>query len=350
MKPKHIALTGGVVVILGSFLPWVTLSSLFESVNITGVEHGLDGPLTIAVGLVAVVAAAIAKEIPGHNGSIPAAICGMLGVGIVLANYLGILNLLTIFRAQGIQVSVGIGLFLIPIGAIVATVGGYKHNVGELVEPLTPPAPLTSWIDVWKSALTRPVVATFEAIARNPNATSNRAYRWIFVAYVIGAVVQVVAVQLLVRTVPTGGLPSGAILGATSVCVAIFIPFLAVLGFAIGAAITNWLARRLGGTGTYSQLIYAYAAYGAPLALITFVLGAVPISFLNSLNLGLGIYGAVLQVVALKAVHQIGWGRAIASAFGILLLFVGVACGVVVILAILGPSIGNIFSNIVSNI
>lgn len=72
----------------------------------------------------------------------------------------------------------------------------------------------------------------------------------------------------------------------------------------------------------------------------------------NCLAFPLGIYGLVLNAIAVKAVHQFSWGRALAASFA--LLAVALLCllpvFVIVVLAILGPAIGNIFSNIVNEI
>ena len=319
MRPKYVALLGSILLILGSFLPWATWSNMPDPGARISFEQSPDRPLTLVIGIIAVIGALAAKEIPGRNGSLLAAICGVWVIGIALEHYLSLLSAIGGF--------VGIGLLLSLAGATVATVGGYQHNPGEVTERSTPSVSLGSWIDVWIKAATRPVVATFEAIAKDLNRTSTRAYGWVFVASVIGIVVQVVAVQLAASSLLPGTLLMCGLLP--------LVPFFLVLGLAIGGGITHGLARRLGGSGTYSQLIYAYAAYSAPLVLIGTVLGALPAPLLVSLYFGLIIYGLVLEVVALKAVHQIGWARAIAAGSGFLVLILGVAF--VVLLIVLSP-------------
>jgi hypothetical protein len=59
----------------------------------------------------------------------------------------------------------------------------------------------------------------------------------------------------------------------------------------------------------------------------------------------------LLTIVATKAVYQIGYGQALMASLvvpigGVIL----VACGTIVLLALLGPAIGNIFSEIVITI
>ena len=109
------------------------------------------------------------------------------------------------------------------------------------------------------------------------------------------------------------------------------------------------VAGALGGTGSYSKLAFAFAAYLAPLSVISSVLGLIP--YVNCLAFPLGIYGIVLNVTAVKAVNQLSWGKAIAASVVILAgVVIGVACLTIVILALLGPAIGNVFSNIIQEI
>jgi len=183
-------------------------------------------------------------------------------------------------------------------------------------------------------------VAAYEELARDPNATTNRAYLWIIVSLLIGAVIQGLVFLLIPDTAMAG-------LGLTTLfCVAVVG---GVIGFFIWSIITQGIARVLEGTGTYAQLVYALAAYTAPLYIINSVLAYIPL--LNCLSIVTGIYAIVLNVIAVKAVHQFSWGRAIAASFILWLgLFALAACLVIVVLAILGPAIGNIFSNIVNEI
>ncbi len=72
---------------------------------------------------------------------------------------------------------------------------------------------------------------------------------------------------------------------------------------------------------------------------------------MNYLGFIVGIYGLVLNIMAVKAVHQLDWGRAIASSA---VIWVGLLCCVsvviIAVLTLLGPSIGNVFSNIIENL
>lgn len=341
MKPKFIALIGGVLIVIGSFLPWVKLSNAFESVSLNGIGSQLElgGILTLLVGGAIIVAALVAKEKPGRNGSLPAAILGILGIGIVSYYLLDIVSAISTFRTQGIQVSIEVGLVAIPIGAMLAVVGGYRHNPGEAEAPANPIGPLTTWREAWKQVCIRPVVSTFENLVHGPAVTTSRAFKWVLVTGLIGALLQAVFAAAF-----------GSALPAATLIVLVLVPLGAVISLWFSAHISDWMARKLGGTGTYTELAYGWAASIAPLALMTSVLGSIPNAYALALNAGVGMYGVALRITAIKAVYQFSWGRAITSIILIPVIVVVVAVAVIVILALMGPAIGNVFSNIYTNV
>ena len=60
-------------------------------------------------------------------------------------------------------------------------------------------------------------------------------------------------------------------------------------------------------------MIYAYASFTAPLSLISAAMGLIPV--IGCAGLFLGLYQLVLNVIAVKAVHQVDTGRAILAVF-----------------------------------
>jgi len=64
----------------------------------------------------------------------------------------------------------------------------------------------------------------------------------------------------------------------------------------------------------------------------------------------LAIYYFVLNVRAVKVTHDLTTGRAVGAIFAPALLLLLVPCLVIVVLALLGPAIGNVFSNIIEGI
>ena len=103
----------------------------------------------------------------------------------------------------------------------------------------------------------------------------------------------------------------------------------AVLMLMISTGVINWFARLYGGTGTYTELAFAYSAFAAPLMLIPFV---------PCLNFILVLYVTVLTVIAVKAVHKLNWGNSIGvillSGFSLALVFF-LAVGFIVLIGTL---------------
>ncbi len=212
-----------------------------------------------------------------------------------------------------------------------------------------------AWSEVWLKAITRPSVATYETLVSMPDLSTGTAYAWVFVGALVGYIFAFLIGSVFggfagfgqpEAIIPYGGSGFSILL---LVCVGPLVSLLSVLGLMISAGITQFIATALGGTGTYGKLVYAYAAYLAPLSVIASIVGAIPV--VNCLTIPLGIYGLVLNVTAVKAVNEFGWGRAIASSFLILAsILVIIAVVVIVVLALLGPAIGNIFENILEGI
>jgi hypothetical protein len=227
-----------------------------------------------------------------------------------------------------------------------------SQEIGAPSEP--PPVVSLPWSEVWIKAITQPSVGTYEELVRDPKATAGRAYAWVFVAALIGYA-GFFLVQRLVCLVLYGA-PNLGSLGASGttnlfgtstlalICGAPLTGILEMVVLTIIAGISQLIARALGGTGTYSKLAYAFSAYIAPLTLINSVLGSNP--FVNCLSIPIAIYAVVLNVTAVKAVQQFNWGRAIASSVLIIVVvLIIVAWVMVIILALLGPAVGSVFSS-----
>jgi hypothetical protein len=190
-----------------------------------------------------------------------------------------------------------------------------------------------SWSETWVNALTKPSEETYAEIANDPAASGTTASIWMFISALIGNL----TVFLLIGA-GGGGIFNGIVF-------AIF----TLVAFWVIIAVSQTIAKALSGTGTYTQLAYAVAAYAAPLSLVSTIISVIP--GINILVWLIGLYGLVLNVTAVKAVNKFGWGPAIISSAVIIIALLCLA-GVVstVVLALLGPAIGNIFSNITQGI
>ena len=216
-----------------------------------------------------------------------------------------------------------------------------------------------SFIQTWINAITKPNEQTYAEIAASPNAKSTTAFLWVFIAALIEFFVtflvqgstmrQMLEQRGLGQNLPAGGF-GGGIIGL--ICGAPIAAVIAVVFFAINAALVQWIAKMFGGRGTFDQLAYTFGAIQAPFFLISAVLsllGAIPyVGFCFQIVLSLaGLYILVLTIMAVKGVNQFGWGPAVGSALipGAV-VFLLCCCIVVAGLALTGAAIGNIFSSI----
>lgn len=130
-----------------------------------------------------------------------------------------------------------------------------------------------------------------------------------------------------------------------------------VIGFYLGNGLIYLGARVLGGTGSFGPQTYLQSLFSVPLGAAMSVVSlvyAIPVAgpcIGGIALLALGIYSLVLNVRAVKVVHNLTGGRAfVAIILWPIVLFLVIACLAVVVLVLLGPTIGNMFENIVNNV
>jgi len=212
---------------------------------------------------------------------------------------------------------------------------------------------------VWKKVFTKPNVQTFVEITSHPEAKAKAAYLWVFLAGTLSGLINgitrlIIAAAGVQQAVPDLGQVPGAItvfraggvLGV--VCGAPLAGVFSVIGFALGVAVVQATARFFGGQGTFDKLAYAFAAIAVPFSIIsalTVPLNAIPFMAFCTLPLllALGLYVLFLEMTAIKAVHQCGWGEAAAILFLPAVLIV-MLCGVAFLglMKLAGPSLNDI--------
>ena len=210
---------------------------------------------------------------------------------------------------------------------------------------------------VWINALTKPYEQTYADIANSPNAKASTAYLWVFISSLISSflslLVQGAVIRSQLSTVGDGKLGSGflgsaiTLLCGTPIAAAIY-----TLIFAIITALTQWIAKMFGGRGTNDQIAYVFAAIGVPYTLISGVfilLSAIPfVGLCFRIILGLaGFYILFLEITAVKAINQFGWGQAAGS---VLIpgasIFLVCCCLVFGVSMIAGASISKVFQQL----
>ena len=215
----------------------------------------------------------------------------------------------------------------------------------------TPAAP-EPFYKVWLKAVTKPNEQTYAEIANSSGASPTKAYLWLAISYIF-----TFFVSMLVFSFSSSSQYGdfGEALGGSVIALICGAPIGAVIGlliYALEVAIVQWVAKLFKGTGSYNQLIYAFAAFTAPLTLVSGVLSAfslIPFIGLcfSIISIGIGLYSIFLMITAVKGVNKFGWGEAAGSVLlpGLVLVFV-CGCLTIGILMLLGPVIGDVFSTI----
>jgi len=214
-----------------------------------------------------------------------------------------------------------------------------------------PPAP-EPFYKTWIKALTKPNEQTFIDIANSPDVSPGKAYLWLVISYILSFLI-ISLVTLFGTSNQFDNLRTS--LGSSAIALLCGAPIGAVIGvffYSLEIAITQWVAKLFKGTGTYNQLIYSVAAFAAPMMLVSGLISAlamipaIGICF-SIIGILISLYTLFLMVTAVKGVNRFGWGEALGSVFlpGIV---IGLLCGcvIVVIIMLLGPAIGDVFSTI----
>lgn len=209
----------------------------------------------------------------------------------------------------------------------------------------TSPQAAQSWSETWIKAVTQPSEEAYQEIINDPGASTKKANLWVFLAALAGAVISSLLGSMFGSSLLGGqaGVGFAGLFGAL-ICAGPIAGALAVLGLAISSGIIQLIANALGGEGTRQQLVYGMAAFLAPISLVSTVISGIPL--LRILSFLLSIYGMVLTVIAVKAVNKLDWGKSVVASLGLLLVIVLIAGFVIMVLALLGPAIGNVYNNL----
>lgn len=109
-------LGGAAMIILGSLLPWATVSAGILQRSMNGIDG--DGKITIVGGVLALLAGITLF-------TRPVAAARALGIlGAIVAGGVAILDLINVSdtNTSGVNTSIGVGLYLIPLGALLVLV------------------------------------------------------------------------------------------------------------------------------------------------------------------------------------------------------------------------------------
>jgi hypothetical protein len=113
---RIIGLVAAAVAVIGSFLPWVTARTIFGTLEAVGTEG--DGQITLVLAIVSVVGFAISKP---WLALIPA-----VGAALVAGNaWRNVASQLNGVDNEFVDASVGIGIYAVVAGGIVAVIASW---------------------------------------------------------------------------------------------------------------------------------------------------------------------------------------------------------------------------------
>ncbi len=136
-KWQIIGIVGAVIVLVGMFLPWATVSEPDGS-NAMSV-YGKMSPLLWIFFILVIIGAAIPKP----AGGILAFIMGLLGLLDAVWNHIGILNIAA-SMGEDVKITIEYGGYLVMVGFALAMVGGILQYIflkKRLKEAQATPAP-----------------------------------------------------------------------------------------------------------------------------------------------------------------------------------------------------------------
>ena len=195
----------------------------------------------------------------------------------------------------------------------------------------------------WLVAITKPSINTYQSLANDPKANAWRPTIWILLAGFIAAILEIGADYLTNRF--TYQAFSSNQLAQLIGPRLLFGVIGSLGGFILFVGVQHLIAQRLEGNGTFGQQAYVVGAIIAPLLILSVVVASLPI--INVIVLPLVVFGLTIDILALKAVYDFGWIKALLSSFA--LWFLIAVLLLAVFLYLIGPQVGIIFSNMMKD-
>lgn len=178
-----LAIVGGALLLVGSFLPWAEVSGGGQSVSAKGVD-GSDGYVTIAAGLIALVAGIMLLRQSKRVLAILALIAGLIGGGLGLYDALtakdnvldaaaeelaptfgGSAEQVRVLLDEAIDagqlsISMSFGIFIVIAGGVFALVGGFLAMRGSAESGAGAMGPATGFTSAPATTPSEPLATT----------------------------------------------------------------------------------------------------------------------------------------------------------------------------------------------
>lgn len=123
MNPRGVLLVGGFLMFVGAFFPWGKVDTRLLDVSLLGIRGA--GVITLAIGVVIILLALKGKDKTEQRASVTGALLGVIGGAVAL--YVFATSLVaTSQMLPEFVLSVGLGLYLTILGALLAVIGGVQ--------------------------------------------------------------------------------------------------------------------------------------------------------------------------------------------------------------------------------
>ncbi|MGD9704214.1 MAG: hypothetical protein AB7Q42_20175 [Acidimicrobiia bacterium] len=143
MEPRHVTIGAGAAIIVGSWGTWMAVRSGFGQIELSGLETD-DGKLTAGLGVLVVLAATLMK-LSGKGRALVTGLAAAAAGAVAAYDYSDISNRVEEVNSEFIQASVGWGLWLVLIGAIVGVAAAIstwpREKAAVLAEAASSTAP-----------------------------------------------------------------------------------------------------------------------------------------------------------------------------------------------------------------
>jgi hypothetical protein len=128
---KYVTIAALIGIVIGSFLVWATVSADVVHIDINGTDSGKDGTITLVLALLAMPCVFFQEKKSW-----------LIWIGLVLAGLvllIGIYDTLDISHlasdTEGVDVKIGIGLWIVDAAAVVALIAGFMSRYGSSAGP-----------------------------------------------------------------------------------------------------------------------------------------------------------------------------------------------------------------------
>jgi hypothetical protein len=135
-RGQQLTLFGAFGLLVGAFLPWATIASPLLGLSLSKAGYEGDGLFTGGVGLLLLLGSVISKGKPGRLYSIAGVVFSVLAGAILFMDLSSVRGVVSDV-GEDVIASVGPGVYVSIVGALLALVGGLQRVPSPPAQPST---------------------------------------------------------------------------------------------------------------------------------------------------------------------------------------------------------------------